>query len=59
MRRLRILTWHIHGGYLNTLTRLEHDWYLPVKPGRGITVINGILAGNDGDAADRNELAIA
>ncbi len=34
MRRLKILTWHIHGSYLNTLARLEHDWYLPVKPSR-------------------------
>ncbi len=34
MRRLRILIWHIHGSYLNTLARIEHDWYLPVKPGR-------------------------
>ena len=29
MRRLRILTWPIHGGYLNALVRAEHDWYLP------------------------------
>lgn len=34
MRRLKILIWHIHGSYLNTLARIEHDWYLPVKPGR-------------------------
>ena len=34
MRRLSILIWHIHGSYLNTLARLDHDWYLPVKPGR-------------------------
>ncbi len=34
MRRLKILMWHIHGSYLNTLARLDHDWYLPVKPGR-------------------------
>jgi len=34
MRRLKILTWHIHGSYLNTLARIEHDWYLPAKPGR-------------------------
>lgn len=34
MRRLRILIWHIHGSYLNALARIEHDWYLPVKPGR-------------------------
>ena len=34
MRRLRILMWHIHGSYLNALARIDHDWYLPVKPGR-------------------------
>ena len=34
MRRLNILTWHIHGSYLNTLARIDHNWYLPIKPGR-------------------------
>lgn len=34
MRRLKILVWHIHGSYLNTLGHIDHDWYLPVKPGR-------------------------
>ena len=34
MRRLNILTWHIHGSYLNTLARIEHNWYLPIKSGR-------------------------
>ncbi len=34
MQRLKILIWHIHGSYLNTLARIEADWYLPVKPGR-------------------------
>ena len=33
MRRLRILLWNIHGGYLNALTHVDQDWYLPVKPG--------------------------
>jgi hypothetical protein len=32
MRRLRILIWHIHGSYLNTLGRIDHDWFLPTKP---------------------------
>lgn len=32
--RLNILTWHIHGSYLNSLARLDHNWYLPVKEGR-------------------------
>ncbi len=34
MQRLKILIWHIHGSYLNTLARIEADWYLPVKPGK-------------------------
>lgn len=34
MRRLKILIWHIHGSYLNTLARIDHDWYLPVRPDR-------------------------
>ncbi|MGE3797412.1 MAG: glycosyltransferase [Thermomicrobiales bacterium] len=33
MRRLRILIWHVHGSYLNALAHIEHDWFLPVKPG--------------------------
>lgn len=34
MQRLNILIWHIHGSYLNALARVEHNWWLPVKPGR-------------------------
>ncbi|HEY3993949.1 MAG TPA: glycosyltransferase family 4 protein [Ktedonobacteraceae bacterium] len=34
MQALKILTWHVHGSYLNTLAQIEHEWYLPVKPGR-------------------------
>lgn len=34
MHRLRILTWHVHGSYLNALVRAEHEWYLPVRPDR-------------------------
>jgi hypothetical protein len=30
---MNILIWHIHGSYLNALTRVEHNWFLPVKPG--------------------------
>ena len=33
-RRLRILTWHVHGSYLYYLTHVRHDFYVPVKPGR-------------------------
>jgi hypothetical protein len=34
VRRLRILTWHVHGNYLWYLSHVPHDIYLPVKPGR-------------------------
>ena len=34
MRRLRVLTWHVHGNYLWYLSHVPHDIYLPVKPGR-------------------------
>jgi hypothetical protein len=33
-RRLRILTWHVHGSYLYYLTHVRHDFYIPVKSGR-------------------------
>ncbi|HEU5326951.1 MAG TPA: glycosyltransferase [Thermomicrobiales bacterium] len=33
MKRLKILAWHQHGAYLNSLLQVDHDWYLPVKPG--------------------------
>jgi glycosyltransferase involved in cell wall biosynthesis len=32
-RRLRILTWHVHGNYLYYLTQVPHDFYLAVLPG--------------------------
>jgi hypothetical protein len=32
---MRILTWHVHGSYLYYLVQArEHEFYLPVKPGR-------------------------
>lgn len=34
MRPLRVLTWHVHGNYLWYLSHVEHELYLPVKPGR-------------------------
>ncbi|MDQ3978700.1 MAG: glycosyltransferase family 4 protein [Actinomycetota bacterium] len=34
MRRLRILTWHVHGNYLWYLSHVPHDIFLPVKAGR-------------------------
>ena len=33
MSGLRILTWHVHGSYLNYLTRVPHQFFLPVRPG--------------------------
>lgn len=30
--RLRILTWHVHGNYLYSLTHLPHDFIVPVMP---------------------------
>lgn len=33
MKRLKILIWHVHGSYLDAITSVEHDWYLPVAPG--------------------------
>jgi glycosyltransferase involved in cell wall biosynthesis len=33
-RRLRILTWHVHGNYLYYLTQVPHDWFLVVDDER-------------------------
>jgi hypothetical protein len=35
MRRLNILIWHIHGSYLDAITSIPHNWYLPIKDGPG------------------------
>lgn len=32
-RPLRILTWHVHGNYLYSLTRVSHEFLVPVRPG--------------------------
>lgn len=32
-RRLRVLTWHVHGNYLYSLTQAPHDFVIPVLPG--------------------------
>jgi Glycosyl transferases group 1 len=32
-QRLRVLIWHVHGSYLNALAALDHDWYVPTRPG--------------------------
>lgn len=34
MKRLRILTWHVHGNYLYYLTQLPHDFLLVNDPSR-------------------------
>ncbi|MBF6599138.1 MAG: glycosyltransferase family 4 protein [Dehalococcoidia bacterium] len=34
MRKMRVLTWHVHGSYLWYLAHARHDFYVPVKPGR-------------------------
>jgi len=34
VRRLRILTWHVHGSYLWYLSHVPHEIFLPVRPGR-------------------------
>jgi hypothetical protein len=34
MRRLRILTWHVHGSYLYYLSQIPHDLFVPVAEGR-------------------------
>jgi hypothetical protein len=34
MKRLRVLTWHVHGSYLYYLSHARQEFYLPVKPGR-------------------------
>lgn len=31
-RPLRILTWHVHGNYLYSLTRMPHEFIVPVMP---------------------------
>ncbi len=33
MRRLRVLTWHVHGSYLFYLAHARHDFLVPVKAG--------------------------
>lgn len=34
MRRLRILTWHVHGNYLYNLTQVPHDFWLVTDAAR-------------------------
>ena len=44
VRRLRILTWHVHGGYLFYLARTGHELVVPVKEGRPFRYV-GLPAG--------------
>jgi hypothetical protein len=34
MKKLKILTWHVHGSYLYYLVQSPHEFYLPVRTGR-------------------------
>jgi len=34
MGRLRVLTWHVHGSYLESLGAIGHEILVPVRPGR-------------------------
>jgi glycosyltransferase involved in cell wall biosynthesis len=34
-RRLRVLTWHVHGNYLYNLSQVPHDFWLVTTPERG------------------------
>lgn len=34
MKTPNVLIWHIHGSYLNYITRANANFYLPVKPGK-------------------------
>jgi glycosyltransferase involved in cell wall biosynthesis len=31
---MRVLTWHVHGAYLRSLLAVEHEWLIPLRPGR-------------------------
>lgn len=44
-RRLRVLTWHVHGNYLYYLTQAPHDFWLVTRPGHppGYAGRSGVL----------------
>lgn len=48
MRRPRILTWHVHGAYLEALAHADVDWLVPVRSGRptGYGGVPASLAGH-------------
>ncbi|MDP8956699.1 MAG: glycosyltransferase [Actinomycetota bacterium] len=37
--RLRVFTWHLHGGYLFYLAHGDYEIYVPVRPGRPIPYV--------------------
>ena len=45
MRRLRILTWHVHGNYLYYLTQVPHDFYIvaDAAPVTASLVFGGVI----------------
>ncbi|GLU32041.1 glycosyltransferase family 4 protein [Trinickia caryophylli] len=57
-RRLRVLTWHVHGNYLYYLTQAPHEFWLVTRPGNppGHAGRTGVLPWGDNvhevDAAD-------
>jgi hypothetical protein len=58
VRRLRLFTWHVHGSYLYYLSRLPHDIYVPVRPGRPPGYC-GIPAGGFPWPANLHEVPVA
>ncbi|WP_116134832.1 glycosyltransferase [Trinickia diaoshuihuensis] len=48
-RRLRVLTWHVHGNYLYYLTQAPHDFWLVTRPGHppGYAGRSGVLPWGD------------
>jgi hypothetical protein len=44
-RRLRVLTWHVHGNYLYYLTQAQHEFWLVTRPGQppGYAGRSGVL----------------
>jgi hypothetical protein len=56
VRRLRILTWHVHGSYLYYLSQVPHDIYVPVKGGRP-SGYGGLPPGGYGWPANLREIA--
>jgi hypothetical protein len=48
-RRLRVLTWHVHGNYLYYLSQVPHEWHVLSRPGRppGYAGRSGVLPWGD------------